>query len=298
MKVAIICIAKNEEKYIKEWTDYHLNLGFDNIFICDNDNDNIISKILFNDKIKILNYRNYITHKKSFQSLAYTKTFNIYKKDFDWICFIDCDEFIILEDKYKNDIKNFLSDNIFNNADIIRLHWKCFSDNDYLDVIDDDYSIMNRFIKPCNTEICNTKFNLYGKSFLRVSSIKDDIKIRGGHGYFEDKTLNAVNAIGQPCLNEWSPVGKIPIYENAWINHYATKTIGEYIRCKYFRGGPNNNDKKYSSLEYFFTYNTYTKEKFEYANSLIKNLINNEHKLPPWLNIGYNFKGKNKNIKI
>ena len=37
MKVALVCIAKNEDHYIKEWCDYHLKLGFDQIFIYQND---------------------------------------------------------------------------------------------------------------------------------------------------------------------------------------------------------------------------------------------------------------------
>ena len=36
MKTALCCIAKNEDRYIHEWVDYHLKLGFDKIYIyCD-----------------------------------------------------------------------------------------------------------------------------------------------------------------------------------------------------------------------------------------------------------------------
>jgi hypothetical protein len=33
MKVAIVCIAKNEDLYLEEWVNYHLKLGFDRIYI-------------------------------------------------------------------------------------------------------------------------------------------------------------------------------------------------------------------------------------------------------------------------
>lgn len=36
MKIAIVSIAKNENLYIKDWIDYHLKLGFDDIYIYDN----------------------------------------------------------------------------------------------------------------------------------------------------------------------------------------------------------------------------------------------------------------------
>ena len=42
MKIALVCIAKNEDNYIKEWITYHKKLGFDDIFIYENDLDTII----------------------------------------------------------------------------------------------------------------------------------------------------------------------------------------------------------------------------------------------------------------
>ncbi len=36
MENVIIAITKNENKYIKDWCHYHINLGFDNIYIYDN----------------------------------------------------------------------------------------------------------------------------------------------------------------------------------------------------------------------------------------------------------------------
>ena len=36
MKIALVCIAKNEDDYIEEWVNYHLKLGFSKIFIYEN----------------------------------------------------------------------------------------------------------------------------------------------------------------------------------------------------------------------------------------------------------------------
>jgi len=259
MKVCIICISKNEDNYINEWINYHLNLGFDNIIICNNDNE---YKEINIDKVINLNY----SKVNPIQVKAYTNTFNKYKDKYDWILFIDCDEFVVLEDKYKN-IKDFLSDLIFKNADIIRLHWKIFSGGSNIDVIDNNYEVMNRF-----TEHFPMWQEIYGKSFIRTAASNYDKGSIYGHGYFSDDSLNVVNALGEKCLNEWAIVDKIPIHKNAWINHYPTKTIGEYIRQKYFRGGPNFNGLKYHTLKYFFMYNKYDKniEKYgiEYINKL------------------------------
>ena len=37
MKVVIVAIAKMEQDYIEEWVKYHLHLGFDQIFLYDNE---------------------------------------------------------------------------------------------------------------------------------------------------------------------------------------------------------------------------------------------------------------------
>jgi len=46
----ICCIEKFESKYIKEWVDYHIKLGFEHIYIYDNDEigDNSLYKIFAN----------------------------------------------------------------------------------------------------------------------------------------------------------------------------------------------------------------------------------------------------------
>ena len=57
MKVALVCIAKNEDNYIEEWVLYHKKLGFDRIFIYENDwkcnlEYPFLTKVPFPGKIK------------------------------------------------------------------------------------------------------------------------------------------------------------------------------------------------------------------------------------------------------
>ena len=36
MKIAIVCIAKDEDNYLREWLDYHFKIGFDHIYVYQN----------------------------------------------------------------------------------------------------------------------------------------------------------------------------------------------------------------------------------------------------------------------
>jgi hypothetical protein len=50
MKVAICCIAKNEDNYIDEWIEYHLKLGIDDIHVHQN-NWKYNGKFLNNERV-------------------------------------------------------------------------------------------------------------------------------------------------------------------------------------------------------------------------------------------------------
>lgn len=260
MKVAIIAIAKNEELYINEWINYHLNLGFDNIIICDNDDELILPSVINNDRVIIEDY----TKIEAVQPKAYTDMFIKYRKDFDWFLFIDVDEFLFLE-KHRN-VKDFISE-FQDNVDVIRLNWKHYTDSERLDVIDGDYKVLGRFPTSIHTDL-----DFYTKPFMRTKiNVEDkDIHIRA-HGFYFDG-LNAVDAIGHKCNSIYERIKNV-IYENAWINHYRTKTIGEYIRQKYFRGSCNGVSGRYREWkEYFFKTNIVRDEKIKYAEELIEKI--------------------------
>ena len=175
MKVALCGIAKNENRYINEWLDYHIGLGVDKVFIYDNNDPNgeKITDVVHNDNVTVIDYRG----KKYAQSIAYSDCFEKHHEEFDWIIYIDIDEFIVLEEPLKT-IKDFLSLNVFNHADIIRLNWIHFSDNEQLDVKDGDYSVMARF-----TKAVKHKKDIYGKSILRCTINVEGNRI-GAHGYY------------------------------------------------------------------------------------------------------------------
>lgn len=255
MKTAIIAIAKNEQLYIKEWLDYHLNIGFDTIIVADND-DSLILSGFASDNVIIEDF----TNVKSVQTKAYTALFKKYRKQFDWIFFTDIDEFLVIEE---GNVKDFLSS--FPNDYIVRVNMKHFTDNDQLDVIDGNYNVFDRF----KTEVrCVDDY--FVKSFIR-GNIFLVYPYIFGHGIY-NKKLQAVDAEGNPCTSINQKTGRI-VYKRAWINHYRTKTIGEYIRQKYNRGGSNNNPSRYNNWkQYFSKTNNLTQEKIDYAEKLIKEM--------------------------
>ena len=256
LKTAIIAIAKNENQYINEWLDYHFNLGFDAVILCDNDDEMILKDVVTDNRVFFEDY----TKQTGVQQKSYRDCYRKYRQQFDWFLIIDIDEFLVLENK---SLQDFLSS--FNeDVECVKLCYKHFTDNNELDIIDGNDSVLNRF----KTTI-ETRMDVWTKQFVRNNLKEEQIQWICQH-YINDRTVHSVDATGKECENRMS----LPnvVYENAWINHYRTKTIGEFIRQKYFRGGINYNNNRYHSLRYFWETNEYSQEKEEYANKLIQEL--------------------------
>lgn len=110
LRVVICAIARNEENYIDEWIDYHLNLGIDSIFVYGNDWEfTPKSKRVFCERL----------HREIKQSDVYNLFLEEKPIPFDWVFFIDIDEFIHLPEGIK--IKQFLDK--FNSFSVVKFRW-------------------------------------------------------------------------------------------------------------------------------------------------------------------------------
>ena len=270
MKVALCCICKNEENYIIEWINYYFSLKFDTIIIIDNNDigNNLMKNIIDKENNSNLIYIDKFKGKQYCQKEAYQYIYINYKNNFDWISFFDIDEFLEFKDKNEN-IKLFLKQDKFKNVDQIRFCWQLYDDNDLLDVINNNYSI-KRFTRKLPSDhhrsnqcksIINTKYNNINNLYP--------------HGIY-DKNAISVNSIGEECMGISCNIGEVQFLGDAWLNHYRTKTIGEYVKFKMFRGDARSEKfkNKYTSLNGFWKDNIKTKEKEDYANKLIKELSN------------------------
>jgi len=210
MKIAIVCIAKNEELYIQEWINYHLKLGFDDVFIYQNnwrwthEQENVIKIELDGDVQQRIAYNNFIKN-----------NLNIY----DWAAFFDVDEFLVLK-KHKN-IKEFVQQ--YSEYTSIAINWVLFGDNNIENTID-DFSLLKRFTKR------QKNINFHVKCIVKLTEnvvmdihntnnnwIDTNYKIgKGSFNYYGDDTI-------------------------AQINHYFCKTRSEFQKkCDRGRADTSN----------------------------------------------------------
>jgi len=272
-RVAVCGIAKLENHYIKEWVDHHLSLGFDKIFIYDNndtDGEWIKDAVQESPRVKIIDARG----KKDYQVEAYDDCYQTYGKDFDWMLFIDIDEFFTLNkhstvQEYLNEYEQHFGD-----ALIILYRWKYYDDNNLVKVENNNYNLLNRLTHPAKTVsedmLCKqlVKTNIPGLHVNAVHQLKPktspvetkaemindqaNLRFYDGTGYYS----NGLDMVTQ------AP---------AYLKHFKFKTIQEYLDFKCIRGYPMpyKNSGIFLGIREFFNNNQFTIEKYEFVKQWV-----------------------------
>lgn len=276
MKVLLCAIAKLENQYIREWVEYHKDLGFDNIVLYDNNDvdgerfEEVIGDYVDNGYVILKDWRG----AKFIQIPAYNDCYHEFSDRYDWIGFWDIDEF--LEFEHTRTIQEFLGQGIFECQRWIRFCWKQYTDSDIVKT-DGNFSV-KKFKEVLTREYCEANgiplSDFLGASAQCKSIVKTDVEdfnITSGHVYMPN--INAVDATGRDCAHDGVWIGPKEVWSGAWLNHYRFKTIEEYVMSKMVRLWPTdykNGGLDGLTLDFFFEYNKKTPEKMAYAESLLR----------------------------
>jgi glycosyltransferase involved in cell wall biosynthesis len=96
MKSAVCLIVRNEARDIAEWIAFHALVGFDTQIIFDNGSDDGTAAIVKSAAgLHDIRYHHWTDSSQRSQVLAYEAACAAYKLEFDWIAFIDSDEFLV-----------------------------------------------------------------------------------------------------------------------------------------------------------------------------------------------------------
>jgi hypothetical protein len=260
-KVVVSCPIKGDNEYLIEFTEHYVNLGFDKIVFYDNNDDDMIDpcEVFENynkkNKVEIFDYRNY-----SFDDSWHRKIFFTYY-DFDWVLFVDDDEF--LELKKHDNIKDFISsfDDHVTKIAFNNLH---FGDNDK--IYYEDGLVQDRFSipLPLDSGTDNYLFNCAVKSLLKKVNIQDIHNINAHTLADQMPYYSADNRI-ITLKNFWRMDEVDMTFDTAFIKHYCTKSLEEFVKCKIKRAKTNNivHKDRFKIDSYYYLYNKRTAEKDE-----------------------------------
>lgn len=246
-KIAVCCIAKDEEDDIAEWISHHVNLGFDKIIIYDNlstDRTNLIAlafKSVVDISIIMWNNRD-----DNYQNIAYLDAIRRFGSDFEWILFIDTDEFLVptMQD-WRIWIQEF--DKTIGQ---ILINWVSFGSSGCVNI--PQGLLVDSFIHRAPDDEVG---HIYTKPFIRPS-------LFSGHGdpkFFCNPHVfwtsgRTVNTFGDDCAWEYGqpPItNQKPNRTKIRIHHYWTKSLEQWER-KVSRGYPDIPNRK---IEEFYDFN-------------------------------------------
>ena len=264
MKVALCCIGRLENQYAVEFVEHYKKLGFDKIFIYDNNHDgeehfeDVLQKYIDDGFVEIVSFRN----KEAAQLPAYNDCYSKHGNEYDWIAFFDFDEFLtLIEDK---DIKFYLSN--FENFDCVKINWMVYTDNDL--VFNDHRPLLERFTTPMEYDKPVGYFfpeNNHVKSIIRggIENFR-----WSGNPHIPGLSIKYSDSVGNQA--ESSPFQPYD-FSKAYIKHFTTKTIDEWVSNKKVRGVADRTYSTFTStynIDNFFKINNKTEEKIKYINGI------------------------------
>jgi hypothetical protein len=170
----------------------------------------------------------------------------------------------LVEDK---DIKSYLSR--FEGFDCVKINWMVYTDNDL--VINDHRPVLERFTTPMEYDKCigyDFPENYHVKSVVRGGINEFDW---GGNPHTPGMNIKYSDSVGNQ--SDGSPFQSY-FFGKAYIKHFTTKTIDEYINGKRIRGQADrfyNTFKRMYKTDDFFKYNKVNNEKLTYINEIHNN---------------------------
>ena len=258
--ICICVVGKKENLYAKEFVEYYVNLKVDKIIVVDNNDidgerfEDVLEYYILNNLVEIIDTRGI----SSIQMPIYNYVYKKYSPDYDWIAFIDFDEYIFINNNIN--INNYLYNRRFEKCQVILLNWIFYSDNDLIEY--DNRTLIERFTRK--------RFHLNrGKSIIRTGF--NDVLI--------PTSMNPGINIKYFCNSKGKRIFPLDFFYReftndnlAFIKHFYTKTVKEFCNkitkgdIFFSQSNYNYNKSIDNKIKLFYAINKKTKEKEQIIN--------------------------------
>lgn len=201
--VSVTAIFKNEAQYLKEWIEYHLLIGVSHFYLYDNGSEDnplqVLAPYIQEEIVTLIPWVAFEMRLNS-QRLAYRHSAMNFGANYQWMAFIDLDEFIVPNKDIR--LVDFLSNNT--NYAVIHMPLIEFDHNGHIEK-------PKGFVTENYFNGCNLGREWRVKPILQARLVETIETLR-------PKTKHPVFAIEELPQPQW------PIR----INHYFSKSLEEY----------------------------------------------------------------------
>ena len=238
-RLLLCAIAKDETAYLAEWIDYHLGLGFDRIVIYDNESA-IPIKVAPAQRGRV-RVRSWKTRPgRAPQLSAYNHCLLWDGWRFDWLMYLDLDEFLNLH-KHP-DVRSFLAD--FTGYDGVAINWRLFG----------SAGMRKHTAGPVTRRFTRASpVGFEGNDLVKTIFRPRAVKGAAVHCPHFKRWAKLANADGRSLETAHGHHNTARSYEVAQVNHYFTKSYEEF-QAKRARGRgdlPTSSADKFRTDEMF-----------------------------------------------
>lgn len=233
-KLAIMAIFKNEEDYINDWIDYHIDQGINHFYLyCNDPNIQKYDFSKYQKFITLIDWTNKINNgSHTIQRQAYFDCVTKYSHYCKFIMMLDIDEFVV--NKSNKKVIDYI-DTLDNNTKAIKIQRFNFGSNGHVTKptgkVYENYTMREKNCSSYKT-IANTRFIDTSKMFFGVHDF--NFLPKNGNilnSYFSYEYTGFPNGCNEYSVNETPLV----------IHHYYTKSYDEYLkRCDLWKNGGVN----------------------------------------------------------
>ena len=243
IKICLCVIAKNENKYLREFVEHYKKIGYNKIFLYDNNDifgekiEDVINDYIIKKFVKVIYWKE-ISPNKNPQIEAYKDCYTKNSQLYDWLSFFDIDEYVELNKKYKT-MKEFLNDKKLAHCQNIKINWLYYYNTNSL------YYENKPLQERIKTFIYNNPVNIHIKSTIKGNLSKNYWEnARNPHS----SRMNFTSCSSSGKIIQYnSPYNKPPDFTNAKLKHYIYKSFQEYC-LKIKRGRADYNDYRRKQL--------------------------------------------------
>jgi len=260
LKICLCVIGKRENRYVKEFVEHYKKIGYNKIFIYDNNeiNDEKFEDVIQDEIDKgfasIINYRGL----KGRQVLSYKDCYKNNNKNYDWLSFFDFDEFLELNPPFTK-IQDYLGIKKFKKCQNIKINWVYYDNNTNLYY--ENKPLEQRLTTKIKLGRCikstvrgNLSINYWSKFGNPHTSLNKFVSCSGS-----GKIINYSASIYTP-----------PDVKLAYLKHYHIKSFEE-LCIKINRGNADSSNKLLNEkIKKFFDSHKSDKNKLK----IMKNIFN------------------------
>lgn len=257
MKVAIVCIVKNELDYMLEWVAYHRTvLGVTDFIVADNvsnDGTTQLLEALDHSGLIIRVHSPRVNDEKGIQADAYNHILKKYGSQYDYMAFIDADEFIVNKTglSFQKQLKKIAGNR---DAGAIALNWRVFGSSGF-------YYQTNRLVTERFTWASRPDKNVnhHIKTILKPSCVSEmyihHAKLKNNKYYYDEGGkiffIETTKEKNEMPLGSVSPFTKVIKNNSLYVAHYVVKSKDEHMLKKSKRGSAAGKASRQKGIAYF-----------------------------------------------